>query len=61
MLSRFRDFIKDDAGNGAAEYALVAGSFAVAMIGTTVLVTAAATGQMSFTYTGLDNRNGVTP
>ncbi len=54
-------FLMDDAGNGTGEYALIAATFAMAMIATTLLVTSAATGQMTFTYTGLDNRNGITP
>jgi Flp pilus assembly pilin Flp len=61
MSFNLRAFILDEAGNATSEYALVAGTFAMVMIGTLGLITAAASGQMTFTDTGLDNRNGITP
>jgi Flp pilus assembly pilin Flp len=61
VLKSVRAFMVDDGGSGTGEYALMASSFALLMIGVTVLVTSAAVGQMTFTYSGLDNRNGITP
>jgi len=61
VILALRDFLEDDHGNATTDYALVATAFALAMIGTTVLVSGAAQGQMTFTFSGLDNRNGVTP
>lgn len=53
--------IIDETGNATSEYALVATTFALAMITVMMLVQSAAANQLTFTDTNLDNRNGVTP
>ena len=54
-------FIMDETGNGTSEYALIASTIALAMLAVMALVQTAAAGQLTFTDTNLDNRNGVTP
>lgn len=61
VLFAARAFVIDETGNGTSEYALVASSFALAMLAVMALVQTAVAGQLTFTDTNLDNRNGVTP
>jgi len=61
VVSNVRPLIADESGNAVTEYALVASSFAMLMMGMMMLVQSAAAFQLTFTQTGLNNRNGVTP
>jgi Flp pilus assembly pilin Flp len=61
IVTNLRPLIADDSGAAVSEYALVASSFAMLMLGMMMLVQNAAAGQLTFTQTGLNNRNGVTP
>jgi Flp pilus assembly pilin Flp len=61
VVSSIRPLIADECGNAVSEYALVASSFAMLMLGMMMLVQGAAAGQLTYTQNGLNNRNGITP
>jgi Flp pilus assembly pilin Flp len=60
-LRRVRDILMDETGGPYSEYALVASAFAIVMIAMMVLVQDSAAGQLTYTDSSLNNRNGVSP
>ncbi len=60
VIASFRELLADETGNATFEYALVATAFALLIVGLMTTITNVASGQIAYTDSGLNNRNGVT-